>query len=87
MGDVGERNSVLFHGAKGTIMAGGWGGFNASPRLIPETAMRAYDRPEKTIKRSNGHHRDWLDAVKGRDPASSNFDYGAALTELVLIRP
>jgi len=31
------------------------------------------------------HHRDWLDACKGAQPASSNFEYGAQLTELVLL--
>jgi hypothetical protein len=35
--------------------------------------------------RSKGHHRDWLDACKGGAPASSNFEYGARLTELVLL--
>ena len=47
--------------------------------------MKAYNRPSKTIKRVKGHHRDWLDACKGGDPASANFDYGGPLTELVLL--
>ena len=32
-----------------------------------------------------GHHQDWVDACKGGDPASSNFDYGGPLTEMVLL--
>ena len=32
-----------------------------------------------------GHHQDWLDACKGGEPASSNFDYGGPLTEMVLL--
>ena len=50
--------------------------------------MQAYIEsglPEKAIKRVPGHHQDWLDACKGGDPASSNFDYGGPLTEMVLL--
>jgi hypothetical protein len=45
----------------------------------------SYQRPAKTLPRSNGHHRDWLDACKGGKPASANFEYGAALTEIGLL--
>ena len=44
-----------------------------------------YQRPAETLPRSKGHHRDWLDACKGGPPASSNFEYGARLTELALL--
>jgi hypothetical protein len=47
--------------------------------------MRAYEQPQATIPRSRGHHRDWIDACKGGPPASSNFEYGARLTEIVLL--
>lgn len=76
----GGGNGIIFYGDKGTIMCAGWGG---TPRIIPETKMKEYTLPPKTLPRSNGHHRDWLDACKGGKPASSNFEYGAALTELV----
>ena len=45
----------------------------------------SYPPPPKTIPRSKGHHRDWLDACKGGPPASSNFEYAARLTELLLL--
>jgi len=78
MGDEG----VYFVGDKGVLMMGGWA---ESPRLIPESKMQAYNRPPKTIPRVRGHHRDWIDACKGGDPASSNFDYAGPLTEMVLL--
>lgn len=53
--------------------------------LIPETKMRAYQRPAKTIPRVKGHHRDWINACRGGKPASANFDFGGPLTELVLL--
>ena len=75
-------NGILFVGDRGKILCGGWGG---SPRIIPETKMKAYRRPAKSIKRVKGHHRDWINACKGGDPASSNFDYSGPLTEAVLL--
>ena len=33
----------------------------------------------------SGHHRDWLDAIKGGPAASSHFEYGAKLTEVTLL--
>ena len=47
--------------------------------------MRHYEQPQATIDRSRGHRRDWIDACKGGPPASSNFEYGARLTEIVLL--
>ena len=79
---TGGGNGILFVGDKGKIMCGGWGG---NPRIIPETKMRAYKRPPKTIPRSKGHHRDWIDACKTGKPASSDFDYAGPMTEVILL--
>jgi predicted dehydrogenase len=76
------EDGLLFVGDKGKILAGGW---SESPRIIPETKMRAYKRPAETIPRVEGHRRDWIDACKGGTPSSANFDYGGPLTELVLL--
>jgi predicted dehydrogenase len=75
-------NGILFFGDKGKIMCPGWGG---APKLLPFSRMDSYQRPVKSLARSRGHHRDWLDACKGGPPASSNFEYGAKLTEVVLL--
>ncbi len=75
-------NGVLLIGSKGTIMGGGW---SKSPRIIPEPKMKAYGRPPRTLPRSPGHHRDWLNACKGGPKACSDFSYGARLTEFVLL--
>ncbi|HXE56043.1 MAG TPA: hypothetical protein VN541_23660, partial [Tepidisphaeraceae bacterium] len=60
-------------------------GAGGAPRLYPLTLRNSYRRPEKSLKRSNGHHRDWVDAIKGGPPASANFEYGAHLTEITLL--
>ena len=54
-------------------------------RLLPDSLMTSYKPPAKTLPRSNGHHRDWIDACKGGAPASSHFEYGARLVELPLL--
>ena len=73
---------VLFVGEKGTMLCGGAGG---KARLLPEEKDKSYPRPAASLPRSKGHHRDWLDACKGGTTASSNFEYGARLTEIVLL--
>ena len=71
----------MFVGDKGVIQCDGAGG---APRLFPES-LRTLPKPAQTLKRSNGHHRDWIDACKGVEPASSNFAYGSNLTEIGLV--
>ena len=75
-------NGILFVGDKGMITCAGWAGM---PRLLPLSLHREYKRPEKTLPRSKGYLTDWLAACKGGPPASANFEYGARLTELVLL--
>jgi len=47
--------------------------------------MRAYRKPPKSLPRVKGHHRDWLDACRGKGQASTHFDYSGPLTEFVLM--
>jgi hypothetical protein len=75
-------NGVIFVGDKGLLTCGGWSGM---PRLLPLELHREYKRPPRTLPRVEGHHADWLQACKGGTPACSNFEYGARLTELVLL--
>jgi predicted dehydrogenase len=77
-------NGALLIGDKGTIMHGSHGA--GGVRIIPEEKMKAYDRPPKTLPRvEGGHEADWLGACKTGKPASSSFDYGGPLTEMVLL--
>ncbi len=71
----------LLIGTKGVIMAdeGGTG------RIIPETAMQAYKRPPKRLKRVKGHYEDFVQGALGGDMPSSNFDVAGPLTEIVLL--
>ena len=73
---------VLFVGDKGKILSGSYG---KSPRIIPESKMKEYKRPPKSIPRSIGHHKEWVEACKTGKPTGSNFDYAGPLTEIALL--
>jgi hypothetical protein len=76
------ENGSMFVGEKGVLLVQD----TASPRLLPESKMRAFEPPKPFIPRSPGHKKEWLLAVKGGPPASSNFtDYGGPLSECVLL--
>lgn len=82
---IGDRGGgILFIGEKGTLMCSVYGD---NPRIIPESKMRAYKRPEKTIPRSPGIHAEWIEACKKGDPklATTNFEYSGPLTETMML--
>ncbi|MCX7048675.1 MAG: gfo/Idh/MocA family oxidoreductase [Candidatus Sumerlaeota bacterium] len=72
-------------GDKGVITYGSHGA--GEVRIIPETKMKEYKRPDKTIPRApNGnHHKDFLEAIKKKGKAGSDFSYGGPLTEVALL--
>jgi predicted dehydrogenase len=84
MGD--EDGGILLVGDGGAIMAGCYG---ESPRIVPESGMKKYKRPRRTLERipdgPDGHEQDWIRACKGGKPASSNFEYSGPLSETVLM--
>jgi len=76
-------SNVLFIGSKGVLRCGEYGD---SPRLIPESRMQEYKRPEPSLPRINmSHEQDWVRACKGGVAACSNFDYSGPLTETVVM--
>jgi hypothetical protein len=71
-------------GDKGTITYGSHGA--GGVRIIPETAMKAYKLPEKTIPRARGHHQDWIRAIREGTKAGSDMPtYGGPLTEIAML--
>ncbi|UCG56573.1 MAG: Gfo/Idh/MocA family oxidoreductase, partial [Phycisphaerales bacterium] len=54
-------------------------------RIIPESKMRAYKLPPKTLKRGPGTWAEWIQAIKGGESPSCNFDWASILTEAVLL--
>lgn len=81
--EFGEWNGgILWIGDKGKILSDATG---QSPRLLPESRMKAFKRPPKVLPRSIGHYEEWIAACKGGAAAGADFSYGGPLTELVLL--
>jgi predicted dehydrogenase len=77
------ESGTLFVGDKGKLICET---YSESPRLIPESRMRRYRRPKKTIPRiATSHEQNWIDACKGKTRAVSHFDYAGPFTETVLL--
>jgi predicted dehydrogenase len=72
----------VFIGSKGLLgtMARG-----ESYTLLPRSKQVGHPRPPEVIKRSPGHFQDWLRAVKGGEPACSNFTIAGPYTEWMLL--
>jgi predicted dehydrogenase len=76
------NEGLMFVGDKGTILCG----FNgAGPRLIPDAKMQEFKQPEKTLPRSPGNDREWIEACKGGKPGGANFEFEGPVTETVLL--
>jgi len=77
------EDGIVFVGDKGKLVAEGWGA--QSVRLIPETRMKEYKKPPKTLPRSIGHYKEWVEACKDGRPTGSNFDFASLVTEACLL--
>lgn len=74
-----EAFGSLLVGAKGSIYSSNpW---NTSSMLLPRD--NKLEEPEKTIPRGVNHHREWIDACKGKGETFSPFSIGGPLTELI----
>jgi predicted dehydrogenase len=78
-----NSRGAMFIGDKGIIINNG--GTSSPPLIFPESCRNSFNPPAPSIPRSKGHHREWIDAIKGGPAAMSNFEYGARLVEIVLL--
>ncbi len=68
------KNGMLFSNAHNTEFS-----------LLPADKFKGFEGPPRSLPRSQGHEREWLDACRGGSPAMSNFDYAGPLAEFVLL--
>ncbi len=82
-GEGDEDEGLLFIGDSGKILCGFSG---KRPQLIPQAKMDAYQPPPKTLPRSPGNEREWLDACKGSTAKpGGNFEFSGMVTETLLL--
>jgi len=75
------RRGAMYVGDKGLMVTGG----DPYLQIYRNGVMQEDVTTPSSLAPTNGHHRDWVDAIKGGPAASSNFDYGAHLTETTLL--
>lgn len=63
---------VLYIGEKGVLSG-------TRLRLLPDEKFKDYKHPAKTLPRSPGHYREWVEACLGGKPAGSNLPNHAGL--------
>jgi predicted dehydrogenase len=66
----------MYVGDKGIILGN---------RIIPESKMKTYKLPPKTLQRRSGTWGEWVEAIRGGEPAGCHFDWASILTEAVLL--
>lgn len=78
---VGSSGAIVF----GPIYASKPGALQ-QVKLIPEELNRDYRRPARTVPRiSSSHWMEWVECAKAGKPASANFAYGGAISEIALL--
>ena len=70
------HSGVLFVGDEGRLLSD-----YGKHVLLPEDKYRDFQRPEKFIPESLGHHAEWIHAAKTGAPTTCNFEYAGWLTE------
>ena len=73
--EMGDNGRMLV-GDKGTILG---------TKLVPSSKRKDFQEPPKTLPRSIGHYKEWIEACKGGKPGGSNFDWAGPLAETVLL--
>jgi len=87
----GLLHDLRSNGGSGSLMIGEKGylfspnDYGADYVLGFNDKFTGFQMPPKSLPRSQGHHRDWVNACKGGAPAMANFDYAALLTEVVVL--
>jgi predicted dehydrogenase len=78
------EGGILYVGTKGKMLQNTYG---QRPRLLPFEAHNAYGAPKEKLVRipHESHEMNWVNAIKGKEEASSPFSYASHLTEIMLL--
>jgi predicted dehydrogenase len=81
-GRLNAGGGILYVGANGKLLQDG-----GMPRLLRAARHNEYGTPEERLPRvpHEDHEMNWIDAIRGRAALSSDFEYGARLTEIMLL--
>ena len=77
----GFPDGVLFEGEGGKKLVANYG----KHQFFPDEFAKDFKPPAATITKSVGHHKEWLDAIRGTGKPLCHFGYAGPLTETVLL--
>lgn len=75
-----KGNNTLFIGDQGMLLCG-----FSQRQLLPKDKFADFDPPKPFVPKSPGFHKEWINACKGGEPATCNFDYSGPMAETVLL--
>jgi hypothetical protein len=82
-GEKFDSNGSLYVGEKGVIYTGCYG---ENMHILPKEKMDEIKQPPRSLPRPKHSFADFLNAVReGRTDTAASFEYGAQLTEFVLL--
>jgi len=70
-GGKARRLGIYFHGEHATLFCN-YGTYTIVPEEDPKAELQL---PDKTLPRSKGHYREWIDCIKSRKQPSCNVFY------------
>jgi predicted dehydrogenase len=59
--------------------------YGSAFKIFPEVDYADVSETLPRVHGTDGHYKEWIDAIKGGPPAYSNFDFAALLTETILL--
>ena len=77
------EEGILYHGTKGDMLVAFVKGVSQEPRVFGPGAASAAKLPRTLPRRTGGIYGEWLEACKGGESASCNFDFAQYITEFV----
>lgn len=79
----GWDGGTFYLGTRGIMHTGSYG---ETPRILPDDAHQAFPAPPRQIPRIKGSHfSHFLECCKAGQPTCADFEYGAAITEFLLL--
>jgi hypothetical protein len=89
-GETPSSSGALLIGERGAMFSPN--DYGAEQKLLPTKQFEGYQSPELSLPRidegrgiDDNQKADWVRAMRGGQPALSNFDYAAVLTETMLL--
>ncbi|MBQ2629720.1 MAG: Gfo/Idh/MocA family oxidoreductase [Kiritimatiellae bacterium] len=77
------EEGIMYHGTKGDMLVAFVKGVSQEPRVFGPGAADAAKLPRTLPRRKGGIYGEWLEACKGGEKASCNFDFAQYITEFV----